>query len=81
MKNWQGILIQVGINALITFLAALKDQDTGTKVAVGAGLAAVSGLVAHKTSQSNPDGTPAQEPWIPGYDPNKPVKVTEKGTV
>lgn len=64
MKNWQAIAIQVGINALITLLAAMKDQNTGTKVAIGAALAGASGFVAHTTSNSNPNGTPATEPYV-----------------
>lgn len=62
MKKWQSILINLGV--LFGGYYASKIKDAALKDTILAGAAVVSAATTNKTSNSNPDGTPAQQPFV-----------------
>ncbi len=61
MKKWQSILISIGL--LIGAGYANNIKDEAVKNAALAGITALGGYVAKKTSEANPDGTKAETPY------------------
>jgi hypothetical protein len=57
MKLWQAMLITIGLQAAQIFVPKIPNKDAQT-LAAGA-IVVINGYMVRKTSNSNPDGTPA----------------------
>lgn len=74
MKKWQSILAGIGITTAAGFIKGYIPDPT-LQLAAAAGLAGLAAAVNNATSNSNPNGTPAAEPYTP---PTKKAKKTKK---
>lgn len=63
MKTWQAVLVQMLLAAVSAAIPQL--QGVMAKTAAGAAIGGAVVAAAKKTSQSNPDGTPAEVAYVP----------------
>lgn len=73
MKRWQSILISLGLMLAAGYAQQIPDENL--RKATQAVIAGVGLQVVNKTSQSNPDGTKAETPYVkpadkPAFDEN-----------
>ncbi|MGQ9845878.1 MAG: hypothetical protein ACUVQP_00035 [Bacteroidales bacterium] len=61
MKRW--LSISLGVALQIAQLFTNKIPDEGLRQSTQAVIVAVTGVLLKKTSETNPDGTPARVPW------------------
>jgi len=58
MKRWQGILLAIALQAGQMFVPMIKNEQA--KELASFTIMAISAGVAKKSSDTNPDGTPAE---------------------
>lgn len=61
MKRWLAITLGVGLQVAQIFSMQLQDQRI--REATQTLIVAAAGVIAKKTSETNPDGTPAEASW------------------
>ena len=65
MKRWLAISFGIALQvAQLVIPATIKDEQI--KQAAQAAVVALTGYIVKKTSETNPDGTPAQVSWEKG---------------
>jgi hypothetical protein len=62
MKRWFAITAGIGLQ-VAQLVTPVFIKDDNLKQAAQAAIVALTGYVVKKTSETNPDGTPAQIPW------------------
>lgn len=62
MKSWQSILLAIGLQAGQVFVPMIKNEQA-KQLAAGT-ILILGGLVAKKSSDYNPDGTPATTAYV-----------------
>lgn len=72
MKRWQAVVSQLALVAAGAYMVP-KIQDPQLQLVVVGAVLTAAGATAHKTSSSNPDGTPAQRPWGLAQPPAGPM--------
>ena len=75
MKRWQSILATLGLWAGPVVNVWLPFIPASATAYVLAALATINLFVAKKASETNPNGTPAQIPWVPGEPKLKPTRL------
>lgn len=61
MKRWLAVSLGVALQLGQAFTPMIKDENLRTTAQTA--IVAVAGWVIKKTSETNPDGTPAKIPW------------------